>query len=1080
VAGALRANPLRDPSALFRFHEDEKEGALLLQRRRNLSESIMTQVALPFGGGELAAERRRVWAQLMGMREIMQRRREISRLWDPKVSDHQAGGPLRQVVAWRCAHMCQVRCRRVALASLKVQRAYAARARRLSKLASAAWRRENVHQSPADGRELNSASVAVAATEGEQAGGAHHGVVHAEGEASSGRGGGGARGRGEKSRGVAGRERILIKFRVPLLRDSAGDAELRGGTARDAQGEGFTPETTLTYHQCRPQLQAQDQAGSAAAGRDSDVPAPDCVSAGQMIKIRLPPSAKLPQRALLPPLPSGSKRRKVDPKRALNTIFEAAVQAMWDENTSLPFRSEVKCTAYRARIPNRMDLSSIKNRCYGLGCFDSSTGLCHSEALYDSKEEFVADVALMVSNCRTYNEDRDPQLVSDVLALERICHAKLEENKSAIAAAAAMIVLSSQLAAWTAALMTSEFEAFFEPMTTKAYTAVVRRPMALRTMMGKAGSCSYRSQEGWLEDLRLVRDNCYLFCASRYPNLPPVADRLLARGEELAGEGSSGCQTAAAAHDAQRRLERERVRERQRERERKREREREKAKKRAREGVGGCGGRAGELEGEGAGGAGAVRRSGFAQLPSVVTWLPSPRQEPQGGGERWSARWTREEDAVLTEAEARLQSNWAEVAKLLPGRSATAAQARFGTMGSNLRAEQEGRAAALVDVRVSGNVCLKRRKKSTRHRVPPALFLVENGIDILFAGKRAGKRGRGVNHASARSTTGAGTSLCAVGRTSGAKARGEHHATARWQRLPAKASGRRASACAAVTALPRGLEQGAEMVALSVTPASGSGAATSSRQPFTANPSAHPMRAQGPLLHARTADEDAPRATRQNVAADAARAGRYTAREAALLEEDGDSPSMYTVVAGSDIDQEFGIFAFESEEARGSFLSGYGKQQAGAAGDRSMDRFSQGRSAIGPAGGEESTQACHERKTPASPGRRVLEAPPAGACTGQAGAQAPNQGPPAPPAAAPAPGTSASANSCHGRVEPGHGGQAAYGSPELAPGAHEAELVGERVRVWWDGEEDWFAGYVSRYCRRKKRKPHFVQVESIV
>jgi hypothetical protein len=37
-----------------------------------------------------------------------------------------------------------------------------------------------------------------------------------------------------------------------------------------------------------------------------------------------------------------------------------------------------------------------------------------------------------------------------------------------------------------------------------------------------------------------------------------------------------------------------------------------------------------------------------------------------------------------------------------------------------------------------------------------------------------------------------------------------------------------------------------------------------------------------------------------------------------------------------------------------------------------------------------------------------------------------------------------------------------------------AELVGERVRVYWDGEGEWFAGHVSRYCARRKQAPHFV------
>jgi hypothetical protein len=40
-----------------------------------------------------------------------------------------------------------------------------------------------------------------------------------------------------------------------------------------------------------------------------------------------------------------------------------------------------------------------------------------------------------------------------------------------------------------------------------------------------------------------------------------------------------------------------------------------------------------------------------------------------------------------------------------------------------------------------------------------------------------------------------------------------------------------------------------------------------------------------------------------------------------------------------------------------------------------------------------------------------------------------------------------------------------------------AELVGERVRVYWDGEGEWFAGHVSRYCARKKQAPFFVQYD---
>ena len=40
-----------------------------------------------------------------------------------------------------------------------------------------------------------------------------------------------------------------------------------------------------------------------------------------------------------------------------------------------------------------------------------------------------------------------------------------------------------------------------------------------------------KKKQGFLEDLRLIRDNCHTFCRNTHPNLPPVADKLLAEGE---------------------------------------------------------------------------------------------------------------------------------------------------------------------------------------------------------------------------------------------------------------------------------------------------------------------------------------------------------------------------------------------------------------------------------------------------------------------------------------------------------------------------------------------------------------------
>ena len=356
---------------------------------------------------------------------------------------------------------------------------------------------------------------------------------------------------------------------------------------------------------------------------------------------------------------SGPKRRKLDPKRTLNTIFEQAVQAMWEQDTSFPFRSAVcsrSCPAYRELVPNPIGLEAIRRRCYGLGSLETYPGeVCRREALYDSKEEFVADVALMVSNCRTYNEHRDPQLVSDVLGLEQTCHAKLEEEKSAIMQAEAMLGLSRKLVGWTQALMTAEFEAFVLPVTIKGYTHEVKKPMDLSTMMSKAESYCYSSRDGWLEDLRLVRDNCHLFCATQHQDLPPIADELLARGETLARKDLDAVRTLEEqVGERGREWEREHVRQRQKARERKRERERGRLRKRVREGTGtGC----------------ATSEDRAHQRLAVSFRHGQPL-----------VHWTREEEAVLMEAQLRLAKNWPEIAKLLPGRTPVAVRRRWEGM----------------------------------------------------------------------------------------------------------------------------------------------------------------------------------------------------------------------------------------------------------------------------------------------------------------------------------------------------------------------------------------------------------------
>ena len=96
----------------------------------------------------------------------------------------------------------------------------------------------------------------------------------------------------------------------------------------------------------------------------------------------------------------GIKRRRLDPKSDLNSIFENAWKAMWQDEKSVPFRSAVDSRTapqYRTLIKTPIDLNIIKTRL--------------SESYYNTKKCFLEDVNLMVSNCRTYNESRDPRLV---------------------------------------------------------------------------------------------------------------------------------------------------------------------------------------------------------------------------------------------------------------------------------------------------------------------------------------------------------------------------------------------------------------------------------------------------------------------------------------------------------------------------------------------------------------------------------------------------------------------------------------------------------------------------------------------
>lgn len=103
---------------------------------------------MPFGDGPLASERRQAWAATM--KQVGPKHRDLF-----KVLQNQ------QMDAKKCVQMCQKRYRKDALASLKVQRDFMVRARKVSKEVGTIWRRENAKALAAAGM-LDSSSVASA------------------------------------------------------------------------------------------------------------------------------------------------------------------------------------------------------------------------------------------------------------------------------------------------------------------------------------------------------------------------------------------------------------------------------------------------------------------------------------------------------------------------------------------------------------------------------------------------------------------------------------------------------------------------------------------------------------------------------------------------------------------------------------------------------------------------------------------------------------------------------------------------------------------------------------------------------
>ncbi len=72
--------------------------------------------------------------------------------------------------------------------------------------------------------------------------------------------------------------------------------------------------------------------------------------------------------------------------------------------------------------------------------------------------------------------------------------------------------------------------AFLHPVSTKEapeYYKIIKRPMDLGTIHRKVNSFEYLSSKQFVDDMKLMVQNCHKYCDSRHPHLPPIAETLL-------------------------------------------------------------------------------------------------------------------------------------------------------------------------------------------------------------------------------------------------------------------------------------------------------------------------------------------------------------------------------------------------------------------------------------------------------------------------------------------------------------------------------------------------------------------------
>ncbi|KAF0683469.1 Aste57867_24503 [Aphanomyces stellatus] len=88
---------------------------------------------------------------------------------------------------------------------------------------------------------------------------------------------------------------------------------------------------------------------------------------------------------------------------------------------------------------------------------------------------------------------------------------------------------------------------FLEPVSKvdfPTYTDIILKPMDLSKIANKVKTEKYNNVKDFVDDLKLMADNCSLFCEGRFPTLPPMARHLVTICEALVKKYSSELKAA--------------------------------------------------------------------------------------------------------------------------------------------------------------------------------------------------------------------------------------------------------------------------------------------------------------------------------------------------------------------------------------------------------------------------------------------------------------------------------------------------------------------------------------------------------